>query len=201
MKTKKLLSFLLILFFLTGCNNKSDDETNNPSNLPGEFGAIGNAWSVKVDGNYDLSTQIIAKEDDIYTLEVSYAKIITKSLKFGLNGNEVVDYVYSQGDLAKPFTMVKFDAEVGDVYSAYFGENYHYREVVEIETYNVPCLGKDLEMIGVYEEIPPGIPNVYFGLTITSIVWYWHPDYGLVCVDFYTDDGGFHEVDFVNIDL
>ena len=200
MKTFKIFSYFLVLMFIVGCSNKDED---NPTqdNTSGVLGVLGNSWDVKVAGEFDLNTKITGKEGNVYTLEVSYAKVISKTLKFGYTGNEVVDYVYSQGDTDKPFTMVKFDADVGDVYTSVINGKYHYRQVVEIETYNVPCLGKNLEMIGVYEEIPPGIPNVYFGLTITSIVWYWHPDYGLVCVEFFTADGNHYEVEFVQIDL
>lgn len=199
MRQRNLILYLVVSTFLFSCNNKDEDgPTNNSS---GKLGQVGNSWDVKVAGENDLSTKITEKDGDVYTLEVTYAKFISKSLKFGLTENEVVDYVYSNGDLTKPFTMVNFNAKVGDSYSAEIDGKFHYRLVVEIETYNVPCLGKDLEMIGVYEEVPPGIPNVYFGLTITSIVWYWHPDYGLVCVDFFTAEGDHYEVEFVQIDI
>ena len=127
--------------------------------------------------------------------------MITKTLKFGMTGNEVVDYVYSQGDAAKPFTMVKFDAEVGDMYFTEINGVYHHREVIEKKTYNIPALNKDLETIGVYEWIPYAIPSEYFGFTIREIIWYWHPDYGLVCVDVYTEEGEYLNIEFVSIDL
>jgi hypothetical protein len=200
MKQRNLTYYILALVFLFSCSDKDEaDPINNTSN--GELGRVGNTWNVKVAGDYDLSTKIIEKEGDVYTLEVTYAKFLSKNLKFGMNGNTIVDYVYGNGDLSKPFTMVKFDADIGDEYTANIDGKYHYRQVVEIETYHVPCLGKDLEMIGVYEEIPEGIPNSYFGLKISSIVWYWHPEFGLVCVEFYTDEGDFYTVEFVQIDL
>lgn len=200
MKTLKLLSCIIILSIIFGCSDKKDDDNNNnpTSNALGE---VGNSWDVKVDGSHDLAVQVVEKEGEVFTMEISYAKIINKELKFGYNGSEITDYVYCQGDMSKPFTMVKFDAEVGDTYTANIGGNFHYREVTEIETYHVDCLGKDLEMIGVYEEVPEGVPNNHFGFEIQSIIWYWHQDYGLVCVEFYTTDGEFHEVVFVQIDL
>jgi hypothetical protein len=124
-----------------------------------------------------------------------------KTLKFGLIGNEVVDYFYSQGNTSKPFTMVKFDAEVGDSYSTTINGITHQREVIEKATYNVPALNKDLEMIGVYEMVPYEIPSTFFGFTVRDIYWYWHPDYGLVCVEFYTDQGDFVKVVFVDIEV
>jgi hypothetical protein len=187
-----------LIFFFTDC--KKDDNENN-SGSPGMLGEVGNTWNVKVNGTHDLSTQIIAKEGHVVTLEVSYAKMTVKTLKFGLIGNEVVDYVYSQGNTSKPFTMVKFDAEVGDSYSTTINGITHQREVIEKATYNVPALNKDLEMIGVYEMVPYEIPSTFFGFTVRDIYWYWHPDYGLVCVEFYTDQGDFVKVVFVDIEV
>lgn len=196
MKTTRLLAIFLILVIFFSCSDKDD---NNGTS--GTLGEVGNTWNAKVAGMYNISTEIIEKDGDVYTLEVTYAKLASKILKFGFSGNEVVDYVYSQGDVSKPFTMVKFDAEVGDMYYTEINGIYHHREVMEKKTYNIPALDKDLETIGVYEWIPYEIPSQYFGYTVREIIWYWHQDYGLVCVDFYTEEGDFIEVEFVQIDL
>lgn len=197
--TFKLMVFLILVVAFS-CSNKTEDN-NIDNNSTGKLGDIGNSWNVKIDGSHNLSTEIIAKEADIYTLEVTYAKLITKTLNFGMNGNEVVDYVYSQGDLQKPFTMVRFDAEVGEMYDAEINGVYHHREVSEIKSYYIPALDKELETIAVYEWIPNEIPSTYFGFTIREIIWYWHPDYGLVCVDVYTDDGQYLNIEFISIEL
>lgn len=200
MKILNLISILLIVSLILSCSNDKEDETDNKP-TSGSLGEVGSLWNVKVDNTHDLSIEILEQEGTVFTAEVSYAKFVNKELKFGYTGNEIVDYVYGQGDISKPFTMVKFDAQVGDVYNANIGGNFHYREVVEKQTYHVDCLGKDLEMIGVYEEVPEGVPNTHFGFEIESIVWYWHQEYGLVCVEFYTTDGEFYEVEFVKITL
>lgn len=192
------LSLLLLTIIFSNCNKK-DDDNNNGS--PGMLGEVGNSWNVKVNGTHDLFTEIIAKEGNTVTLEVSYAKLTSKTLKFGLSDGEVVDYVYSKGNTSEPFTMVKFDALVGDTYSATINGIAHHREVVEKNTYTIPSLSKELETIGVYEEIPDEIPSDYFGYTIKEIIWYWHPDYGLVCVDIYTEEGEYIKVVFVDIDV
>ncbi len=62
-------------------------------------------------------------------------------------------------------------------------------------------MNKDLETIGVYEWIPYAIPSEYFGYTIREIIWYWHPEYGLVCVDFWTDEGDYVKVVFIDVDV
>jgi len=200
MKTHKFIICLLILAIIFSCCKK-DEDTNNNNDPAGTFGEVGNSWNVKVDGTHDLSAEVISKEGNVYTIEVTYAKLITKTLKFGFSDKEVVDYVYGQGDVSQPFTMVKFDAEVGDMYYQEIGGVYHHREVMEKKTYNIPALGKDLETIGVYEWIPYEIPSQYFGFTVREIIWYWHPDYGLVCVEFYTEEGDYIKVVFVQIDL
>lgn len=200
MKIKRNLMVVLLLALLFSCSDKNDENPSDNS-TSGKLGEVGNSWDVEVEGSHNISTEIIAKEGDIYTLEVTYAKLISKTLKFGMLGNEVVDYVYSQGDVQKPFTMVKFDATVGDMYHTEINGVYHHREVSEIKSYYIPALDKELETIGVYEWIPYEIPSDYFGYTIREIIWYWHPDYGLVCVDVYTDEGYYMNIEFISIDL
>jgi len=112
MKTKTFFIFFVLFFLVFGCKK---DDNNNGSH--GDLGEIGNTWKVKVDGIYDLSTEIYYKSGDIYGLQVSWAKVALKKIKFGYTGNEVIDYVYSKGNESQPFTMVKFDAQVGDIYS------------------------------------------------------------------------------------
>lgn len=189
-----------MLVAVYGCSDKND-ENQSDNNYSGKLGEVGNSWDVKVEGSHNISTEIIAKEGDIYTLEVTYAKLITKTLKFGMSGNQVVDYVYSKGDDTKPFTMIKFDAKVGDMYDAEINGIHHHREVSEKQSYYIPALEKEIETIGVYEWIPYEIPSEYFGYTIREIIWYWHPDYGLVCVDVYTEEGYFMNIEFISIDL
>ena len=200
MKKKNIIITILTLTVLTGCSDKNEDEVNNRSGSP-KLGEVGNSWVLKIDNTYDLNAEIIAKEGNVRTVEVSYAKLVVKTVKFGFTGNEVVDYAYSKGDLSRPFTMVKFDAKVGDIYSTEIDGIYHSREVIEKTTYHIPALNKDLETIGVYEWIPEEIPSQFFGITIRSITWYWHPSYGLVCVDVYTDQGEYIKIVFVQIDL
>ncbi|MCF8368182.1 MAG: hypothetical protein K9G76_04010 [Bacteroidales bacterium] len=199
MKTTKFFYFFLILAMTISCSKKDDE--NDTNDTPGILGAVGNNWHIKLDGVADLTAEIIAKEGNVSTVQVSYGKLSIKEVKFGKIGNEIVDYVYSDGDVAEPFTMVKFDATVGDSYGATIDGVYHYREVFEKESYYIDALGKTIETIGIYEWIPYETPSTYFGLTIRSIYWYWHPVYGLVCVEFTTEEGDFYEVVFVNIDV
>lgn len=200
MKINFISAVFLCLVVVISCSDKNEDNPNG-NNTSGKLGDIGNSWDVKVEDSHNISTEIIAKEGGIYTLEVTYAKFLTKTLKFGMEGNEIVDFVYGQGDDTKPFTMVKFDANVGDMYDAEIDGIHHHREVWEKQSYYIPALDKEIETIGVYEWIPYEIPSDYFGYTIREIIWYWHPDYGLVCVDVYTEEGQYLNIEFISIDL
>jgi hypothetical protein len=199
---KNIFNILFVLIFAVGfsCSDKNNDNPSINTNS-GKLGEVGNSWDVKVDGSHSISTEIIARDGDVYTLQVTYAKLITKTLKFGMSGNEIVDYVYGQGDADKPFTMVKFDAKIGDIYSTEINGIFHERIVTEKETYFIPALEREIETIGIYEFIPYEIPSDYFGYTIREIIWYWHPDYGLVCVDVYTEEGDYLNIEFISIDL
>ncbi|MCD4696904.1 MAG: hypothetical protein K8S16_11770, partial [Bacteroidales bacterium] len=118
MKTLKFINLLLILSMIFSCSkNNEEDTNNNNNNSTGVLGEVGNVWKAKVDGTHDISAEVISKEDDIYTLEINFSKE-TQTVKFKFSNNEVIDYIYGEGDLTQPFTMVKFDANVGDIYSA-----------------------------------------------------------------------------------
>ena len=63
-----IVTFLFITtIFFSNCNK---DKNENNSGAPGLLGEVGNTWNVKVNGTYDLSTEIIAKEGNIVTLQV-----------------------------------------------------------------------------------------------------------------------------------
>jgi len=197
MKKFNLFIGLCLLLFL--CSECKKEEENKDTETPKTFASIGNSWDVNINGINSLSAEVVSVEESVYTLNISFGKLSSQELKFGYNGKEVVDYVYGRGDNSKSFIMVKFDAELGDKYAATINGIYHEREVVELQKYHIPALGKDLHTIGVYEWIPYEIPSQYFGYTVREIMWYWHESYGLVCVDFWTEEGEFIEVHFVDI--
>lgn len=199
MKYIKFLPHLLALAILFSCAKKDDNDENNNA-TGGVLGDVGNEWAAKFDDTHDISAKILANDNGLITVEINIEnEIDTIFLHF--DGNRVSEYIHSDGDLTKPFTMVEFDADIGDVYTFHLGELYFSREVIEKETYYNEALGKEIPTIGVYEEIPYGINFQLFGVYITAIVWYWHPTYGLVCVDVYTSDGQYIEITFINIDL
>ena len=198
MKFSKFFVMCIIPLLLTGCSKKDDD--NNNGNATAVLGEVGNKWSAKIN-NHDISARILSNNDGLIELEVDMeGEKDTVLIEY--KGNRISEFIHSGGDVSKPFTMVEFDADVGDFYSLSLeGGLYFQRDVIEKETYYIDALGKELPTIGVYEEIPYWLNLQIFGIYIESVIWYWHPDYGLVCVDIYTTDGQFIEVVFVTIEL
>jgi hypothetical protein len=198
MKLYKLVALCIIPLILAGCSKKDNDNTNG--NASAVLGEVGNKWSAKIN-NHNISARIISNNNGMIELEVDMEGE-KDTILVEYNGNRVREFVHSGGDITKPFTMVEFDAEVGEMYSLSIeGGLYFQRDIIEKETYYIDALGKELLTIGVYEEIPYWLDLQIFGISIESIIWYWHPDYGLVCVDIYTTDGQFIEVVFVTIEL
>lgn len=195
----KHLPLLLVLAILCSCAKK-DDNNSNSGDPQAILGDVGNEWTAKFNNEQTMSGKILANEDGYLTIEINLDDQID-TIYLHYDGNKVSEFIHSDGDLTKPFTMVEFDCKIGDSYSFQMGELNFYREVTEMESYYNEALGKEIPTIGVYEEIPYGINFQLFGYYIQSIIWYWHPTYGLVCVDVYTSDGQFIEIIFFQIDL
>lgn len=195
----KHLPFLLVLALLCSCAKKDDDNAN-ANNAQATLGDVGNKWTAKLDNEHDISAKLLANDDGYITMEITHSDQID-TIYLHYDGNKVSEFIHSNGDLTKPFTMVEFDCNIGDTYYFQMGELSFFREVIEMESYYNEALGKEIPTIGVYEEIPYGLNFQLFGIYIQSIIWYWHPTYGLVCVDIYTTDGQFIEVTFIQIDL
>ncbi len=196
-RTKLFILLMLPLLFIAGCKKDKDDDNGSGSAVLGD---VGNTWTATINGN-EISARILSNENGLIRLVVDMqGEKDTILIEF--KNNRISEYVHSNGDLSKPFTMVEFDANVGDKYTLTLDEGIFFqRDVIEKENYYIEALGKELPTIGVYEEIPWGLNLQLFGLYIEAIIWYWHPDYGLVCVDIYTSDGQFIEVVFVTIEI
>ena len=122
-------------------------------------------------------------------------------MKGRLTDNSISDFYYSEGDESKPFTLVEFDAEVGDIYLYNLGKSQIEREVFERKNYFIPVLDKEVETIGVAEYIPEGVFPELFGYNFQIVYWYISPIYGLVCVELLTDEGELIMIEFTSIDL
>ncbi|MBN1339565.1 MAG: hypothetical protein JXA03_09585 [Bacteroidales bacterium] len=200
MKKKNLFLLLIVLAVINSCSKNDDDDSgNNNPPATAKLGDVGNEWKAKFN-NQEITARIVDNNNGILSLAITTGKD-TDTIKAQLTGNSISEFVHSYGDIEKPFTLVEFDAKVGDIYTFEMGGLWFERQVTERETYHINCLGQNLETIGVYEEIPYGINVQLFGITIRSIVWYFHPTYGLVCVEIYTEQGEYFEIEFISIKL
>jgi len=201
MNSKSLLLLFLALFFafFLGCKDKEEDD-NTPDQPQGELGDVGNTWTAKFNDTHDIKGEIIENDNGLITVEINLGGDIY-TVKGRLSSDKLEDFMHSNNDLTKPMTMVEWDAEVDDVYTASIGELYFVRQILEIESYYVPALEQSLEMIGVYEYIPDAINFNLFGWTVRAITWYWHQTYGLVCIDIWMDTGEFFTIHFLTIEL
>lgn len=183
MKTKNryfLLIFILILMSISGCDwlnfNKNDEETD-PSKT---MGKVGNFWSATVPG-YPAATITIKSNDDGNVV----ASIPYNGKSYDVEGkitdNGFYDYVYSNGDQSKPFTLVKFDANVGDKWEYKIGDKTVTREVVKKSTTDDTPYGlMYVKTIDVLETVPAGV-QVKGGVSqVKTILWKFNHKFGFI---------------------
>jgi len=207
MKTKTFLTFLVLLSFCISCSTDEDENTTNET--PRKFGQAGNEWKGNFpDGLSTISAKVISNTNGIINMEINFDgqfliyKIEgTVTIKGRLTDNSISDFYYSEGDESKPFTLVEFDAEVGDKYFYNLGETQIEREVIGRESYHISALNKEVETIGVAEYIPEGVFPELMGYNFQIVYWYISPIYGLVCVELLTDEDELIVIEFTSIDL
>ena len=207
MKTKTVLAFLILLSFCISCSTDKDDNTTTET--PRKFGQVGNEWKADFpDGLSTISAKIVSNTNGIVNMEINFDGQVliykikgTITIKGRLNDNSISDFYYSKGDESKPFTLVEFDAEVGDKYFFNLGKTQIEREVIERKKYHISALGKEVETIGVAEYIPEGVFPELFGYNFQIVYWYISPVYGLVCVELLTDEGELIVIEFTSIDI
>jgi len=184
MKTKLFLLFILS-FALLISNCKKDDES---ARSVMDLGNPGNKWTGNFAGGQQMSAEVISFNNGVLTLKVNIQREEIK-LKLLITENSISDFAYSLGDESKPFTLVKFDGKVGDTYRFNFGSLEVVRQIVETgSSYDVPCLGKKVQSIGVAEYIPYGLNPKINGYTARIIYWWISPEYGLTCIEIDTDE-------------
>jgi hypothetical protein len=204
MKVRVSLFVLLVAAIIMGsCNKKENNDTTDP-NLPThqKLGKVGNNLTASFPLGQQLSISITNNDNGLVTLNVTVDRS-SFEVKGKITENSISDFVYSKGDLSKPFTLVEFDAKVGDRYTFQLDEyNEVEREVVEVDqSYYIDCLGRNVPTIGIAEYVPPGFFPEVFGYTIEVVWWYFSPDYGIVCVGFTTSEGDYFEVEFNSIEV
>jgi len=135
MKPKfRILAILLIILIagISACdllNSKNEEETD-PSKT---MGKEGNYWSANIPGIGETAITIDQNNDGNVVASIPYNGT-TYEIEGKITDAGFYDYVYSSGDKSKPFTLVKFDANVGDKWEFKIGTQTVTREVVKKST-------------------------------------------------------------------
>ena len=191
MKAKKIYLLLLamgMLVSLASCDwfNIKDKEETDPEKT---MGKVDNYWTLSSTGVPEATITITDNNDGNVVANLSYDGDIYE-VEGKITDKGIYDYVYSNGDKSKPFTLVKFDAEVGDKWEYKVGDKTVVREVVKKSTTDdTPYVFWHVKTIDVLETIPEGV-HVKNGMSQTSqILWKFNHKYGLISATVTALDG------------
>lgn len=194
-----LLSFLLIVLLagMAACdilNLKKEEETDPEKTM----GKVGNYWSASIPEVGNATITIQENTDGNVVASIPYNGS-TYEVEGKITDNGIYDYVYSNGDKSKPFTLVKFDANVGDKWEYKVGNQTVTREVVRKSTEDdTPYIFWNIKTIDVLETIPSGFvftggvsmlksgsaDKVNNGTTqVKSILWKFNHKFGFISAE------------------
>ncbi|HNQ36604.1 MAG: hypothetical protein KA780_10050 [Prolixibacteraceae bacterium] len=196
---KKTIFSLLTIFslgLLLSCDKDTglEDVTDPDATL----GKVGNYWNLKSTGyansKITISSNTNGEVVGSYTFNGK-----TYTLEGKITENGIYDFVYSNGDKSKPFTLVKFDARVGDKWEYKVGNQTVVRKVVhkstEDDTFYGPMI---IKTIDVEETIPEGVQVKGAASPFTKILWKFNHKFGFIMatgtrangsiVNLYSDD-------------
>jgi hypothetical protein len=174
---KKIIVFSLLLAGIIFSTCKKEEENNE--NGAGTLAAVGNNWNGVI-GNEPINVTIASNNGGIASATIDIFGT-QYTIKGKATTNEIADFVYSEGNESQPYTLVKFDANVGDEYVFTKGVMVVTRTVQEKnkEIYvdalcdTVPCF--------VVEEIIPEDLMLLGQPVVGSKIKYWiNPTYGIV---------------------
>ncbi len=196
---KKTIFSLLTIFslgLLLSCEKDTglEDVTDPDATL----GKVGNYWNLKSTGyansKITISSNTNGEVVGSYTFNGQ-----TYTLEGKITENGIYDFVYSNGDKSKPFTLVKFDAKVGDKWEYKVGNQTVVRKVVhkstEDDTFYGPMI---IKTIDVEETIPEGVQVKGAASPFAKILWKFNHKFGFIMatgtrangsiVNLYSDD-------------
>ena len=143
MRLHTSLPFILIVTIVLSCSDNGTDP-EDPNDLSGttdlELTRPGNEYGVYVtvgDQQMDLQDSVYIEKNDngLVTVRIRIKKIddprwvlipadlknasddIDTQMTFHVTSNGIQNYFYSGEDLTRPFTIIKYDAKVGDTYT------------------------------------------------------------------------------------
>jgi hypothetical protein len=196
---KKLIYSLLTLFslgILLSC--EKDPGMEKVTDPDKTLGKVGNYWNLKSTGYANSKITIESNSNGVVIGSYTYnGKTYTLEGKITEDG--IYDYVYSNGDKNKPFTMVRFDAKVGDKWEFKVGNQTVVRKVVHKSTEDDTFYGwLMIKTIDVEETIPSGVQVKGAASPFTKILWKFNHKFGFVMatgtktngtvVNLYSDD-------------
>lgn len=199
---------IAVSLILSSCNIfGSDSGSDGTDPLGGELssmGAVGNTFGLpSISGTSDMFIGVIEREGSVSTIQstvtltnptyLEIAKAVESSVSsMQVNGNDVsllsniritsegIQNVYENGN--KSFSLVEYDAKVGDTYKIKLPSGTVTRKVTKKSTEDDYFWGfMNIKVIEVEETSPtPGI---------TKVVYYANHRFGLVGVDVHFEDG------------
>lgn len=181
---KKLIFIIPII--LLACISSSCDllgigkEETDPEKT---LGKPGNYWSLSAPGYTSSQITIDSNNDGNVVASVPFnGKTIKVEGKITEKG--IYDYVYSNGDKKKPFTLVRFDAKVGDKWEYKIGNQTVVRKVVHKSTEDDTFYGFLLiKTIDVEETIPAGVKINGEVAQASKILWRFNHKFGFISAD------------------
>lgn len=183
--TKLCAFFCAIVLTFSTCDLLNNEVTDPEQTM----GKVGNYWSAGASG-YDNGEITIDENNDGNVVATLVFEGSNYEVEGKITDNGIYDYVYSNGDKKKPFTLVKFDAKVGDKWEFNVGNKKVVREVVRKSTDDDTEYGFWLvKTIDVEETIPTGTMIKGEESDVKKILWKFNHKFGFIAADVTKADG------------
>lgn len=175
------ISAILLAGIIGSCDLLgTDKEETDPEKT---LGKPGNYWSLSASGYTDSQITIDSNKDGNVVASVPFNGQTIK-VEGKITEKGIYDYVYSNGDKSKPFTLVKFDAKVGDKWEYKVGNQTVVRKVVHKSTEDDTFYGFFLiKTIDVEETIPAGVKINGEVAQASKILWRFNHKFGFISAD------------------
>jgi hypothetical protein len=179
---KRFYLFLLItgsaLLTISSCN-LVDELTLNPDETVAKEG---NTWTSQAAGYPNTTITVTNNDKGLATFSMTYDGV-DYELTGKVTKTKIQDFVYSGGDEKKAFTLVDFDANVGDKWEYKVGTETVTREVTYKSTdddYMCWGLGMMIKVTQVEEIIPEGVTVMGYPAQAKKILWTFNHKFGWV---------------------
>jgi hypothetical protein len=180
---KKLNLLLMMLgaavLMVSSCD-MINDLTEQDINPDETVAKEGNTWSGTASGYPETAITVSQNTKGIATFTLKYnGQDYTVAGK--ISKTKIEDFVYSGGDEAKSFTLVDFDAKVGDKWEYNIGTQKVVRQVTyKSTTDDYYALGLMIKVIQVEETIPEGITVMGYPAQVKKIIWTFNHKFGWI---------------------